>query len=95
MIALTHDDGHHQANWYGRLLVAWVLLGPVIGILYGWYADTRTWDDLIGLPLARQDDIQVMYYVSVAINYILGAFIWGAGILVLGYLALRDSDPPA
>jgi hypothetical protein len=97
MAAIVHDDigtphtsaEQARAEWLGAAVIVWLLVGPAFGMVYGYHIHARDWLEIANLPLPQQSDIEAMYYASASIDYILGAFAWGIGLMVLGLFALR------
>lgn len=99
MTTITHVDGAAsvrpgEQSKSGKLpiicLVAWVFLGPVLGILYENYVNGQEWADLAALSALRQDDIKAAYFSHAELNVFGGAIVWAAGMVLLAFAGLRD-----
>jgi hypothetical protein len=100
MATITHGGSGMPAGTVDRyfmgrvmlgVLCTWVLLGPIVGILYEYRIVTREWYPPAAPSMVELTDIQAAYFSNTLWYYFGGAVIWIFGIAILGYLSWRTS----
>jgi len=85
----AHRDLTHTSAFTGALLLAWSVLGPLIGIFYEFRISTRDWAE--PSMLLQLDDIKLAYFNQAQTSFFIGSGIWILGLIVLAYFYARST----
>jgi hypothetical protein len=70
-------------------LLAWIVIGPLVGILYEFQVDTHDWYQPGAAPAVPLEDIQAAYFSQALYNFFSGAVVWLLGVIALTIVYAR------
>ncbi len=70
-------------------LVAWVVGGPILAMIFEFRITSRQWPTADGTNLAQLDDIKLAYFYQAQQTFFVSTGIWIVGIGLLMYLYAR------
>jgi hypothetical protein len=72
------------------IILFWVVIGPVVGIIYEFRISMRDWTPAEPSALLQMDQVKVAYFSQAQQDFFIGCGVWILGLIVLAYIYARN-----